>query len=90
MSTFANLIETVVDMTAHREDGSLLQLSPWTNPWLVLACLGGLVRDILYFYVSRCGRVAFMSAAHATRMRHVKCNAAVLKTGACLLSSIRV
>ncbi|CAE7651275.1 ECA4 [Symbiodinium necroappetens] len=84
------IIEMLNAFNALSEDGSLLQLSPWTNPWLVLACLGGLVRDILYFYVSRCGRVAFMSATHATRMRHVKCNATVLKNGACLLSSTRV
>eukprot|EP00439_Symbiodinium_sp_Y106_P067025 s1838_g11.t1 len=40
------IIEMLNAFNALSEDGSLLQLSPWTNPWLVLACLGGLV--ILY------------------------------------------
>ncbi|OLP90847.1 Calcium-transporting ATPase 4, endoplasmic reticulum-type [Symbiodinium microadriaticum] len=45
------IIEMLNAFNALSEDGSLLQLSPWTNPWLVLACLGSVMVHFVILYV---------------------------------------
>jgi len=39
-----NQLQVVIEMlnafNAVSEDGSLLQMAPWVNPWLVAACMG--------------------------------------------------
>lgn len=37
------VIEMLNALNALSEDGSLIQMPPWTNPWLVLACLGSMI-----------------------------------------------
>lgn len=37
------VIEMLNALNALSEDGSLIQMPPWTNPWLILACLGSLI-----------------------------------------------
>lgn len=34
------IIEMLNAFNAVSEDGSLLQMAPWVNPWLVAACMG--------------------------------------------------
>lgn len=36
------LIEMLNACNAVSEDGSLLQMPPWVNPWLILAIIGSL------------------------------------------------
>ncbi|CAE7477053.1 ECA4 [Symbiodinium natans] len=45
------IIEMLNAFNALSEDGSLLQLSPWTNPWLVLACLSSVMVHFVILYV---------------------------------------
>mmetsp|Transcript_63049 Transcript_63049/g.184368 ORF Transcript_63049/g.184368 Transcript_63049/m.184368 type:complete len:1040 (-) Transcript_63049:206-3325(-) len=37
------VIEMLNALNALSEDGSLIQMPPWTNPWLILACLGSMI-----------------------------------------------
>ncbi|CAE7561741.1 ECA1 [Symbiodinium pilosum] len=45
------IIEMLNAFNALSEDGSLLQMAPWTNPWLVLACLGSVMVHFVILYV---------------------------------------
>lgn len=37
------IIEMLNAFNALSEDGSLIQMPPWTNPWLILACMGSVL-----------------------------------------------
>merc|ERR1712060_6753 len=45
------VIEMLNALNALSEDGSLIQMSPWTNPWLVLACMGSVLSHFVILYI---------------------------------------
>uniref|UniRef100_A0A7S4S3Y9 P-type Ca(2+) transporter n=1 Tax=Alexandrium monilatum TaxID=311494 RepID=A0A7S4S3Y9_9DINO len=45
------VIEMLNALNALSEDGSLVQMPPWTNPWLILACLGSMVVHFVIVYI---------------------------------------
>jgi len=45
------IIEMLNAFNALSEDGSLLQMPPWTNPWLILACFGSVSVHFVILYV---------------------------------------
>jgi Ca2+-transporting ATPase len=45
------IIEMLNAFNALSEDGSLLQMPPWTNPWLVLACFGSVITHFVILYI---------------------------------------
>merc|ERR550532_2980363 len=45
------IIEMLNAFNALSEDGSLLQMSPWTNPWLILACMLSVLLHFVILYV---------------------------------------
>jgi len=45
------IIEMLNALNAISEDGSLLQMPPWRNPWLILACLASVVVHFVVLYV---------------------------------------
>mmetsp|Transcript_152256 Transcript_152256/g.270151 ORF Transcript_152256/g.270151 Transcript_152256/m.270151 type:complete len:1045 (-) Transcript_152256:125-3259(-) len=45
------IIEMLNAFNALSEDGSLIQLPPWTNPYLILACMGSVVVHFVILYV---------------------------------------
>jgi len=45
------MIEMLNAFNALSEDGSLLQMPPWTNPWLILACTGSVLTHFVILYV---------------------------------------
>lgn len=45
------MIEMLNAFNALSEDGSLLQMPPWCNPYLILACLGSVLSHFLILYV---------------------------------------
>eukprot|EP00932_Pfiesteria_piscicida_P016046 SRR837773.2990.p2 GENE.SRR837773.2990~~SRR837773.2990.p2 ORF type:complete len:750 (-),score=265.55 SRR837773.2990:119-2134(-) len=45
------IIEMLNAFNALSEDGSLLQMPPWTNPWLILACMGSILVHFVVLYV---------------------------------------
>jgi len=45
------IIEMLNAFNALSEDGSLLQMPPWMNPWLILACLGSVSVHFVVLYV---------------------------------------
>mmetsp|Transcript_25532 Transcript_25532/g.58965 ORF Transcript_25532/g.58965 Transcript_25532/m.58965 type:complete len:1036 (+) Transcript_25532:106-3213(+) len=45
------VIEMLNALNALSEDGSLIQMPPWTNPWLVLACLGSVLTHFIVLYI---------------------------------------
>lgn len=45
------IIEMLNAFNALSEDGSLLQMPPWTNPWLILACMGSVLTHFVILYV---------------------------------------
>merc|ERR1719498_324808 len=54
-STLSLTVLVVIEMlnafNALSEDGSLLQMPPWTNPYLILACIGSILVHFLVLYV---------------------------------------
>mmetsp|Transcript_141506 Transcript_141506/g.439881 ORF Transcript_141506/g.439881 Transcript_141506/m.439881 type:complete len:1041 (-) Transcript_141506:241-3363(-) len=46
------VIEMLNALNALSEDGSLVQMPPWTNPWLIVACLGSMIVHFVIIYVS--------------------------------------
>lgn len=44
------IIEMLNAFNAVSEDGSLLQMAPWVNPWLVAACMGSVVVHFVILY----------------------------------------
>lgn len=44
------IIEMLNAFNAISEDGSLLQMAPWVNPWLVAACMGSVVVHFVILY----------------------------------------
>ena len=45
------IIEMLNAMNALSEDGSLLQIPPWSNPWLILAALASVFVHFVVLYV---------------------------------------
>lgn len=45
------VIEMLNALNALSEDGSLLQMAPWTNPWLTLAVMGSVVVHFTILYI---------------------------------------
>jgi len=45
------IIEMLNAFNALSEDGSLVQMPPWTNPWLILACMGSVLTHFVILYV---------------------------------------
>merc|ERR1712193_480810 len=45
------IIEMLNALNALSEDGSLLQMPPWTNPYLILACLGSVLTHFVILYI---------------------------------------
>merc|ERR1712204_161048 len=45
------MIEMLNAFNALSEDGSLVQMPPWTNPWLILACMGSVLTHFVILYV---------------------------------------
>lgn len=54
-STLSLTVLVVIEMlnafNALSEDGSLIQMPPWTNPWLILACMGSVLVHFTILYV---------------------------------------
>merc|ERR1712183_396528 len=54
-STLSLTVLVVIEMlnafNALSEDGSLLQMPPWLNPWLILACMGSVLVHFVILYV---------------------------------------
>lgn len=54
-STLSLTVLVVIEMlnafNALSEDGSLLQMPPWTNPWLIIACMGSVLVHFVILYV---------------------------------------
>jgi len=54
-STLSLTVLVVIEMlnafNSVSEDGSLLQMPPWTNPYLILACLGSILTHFVILYV---------------------------------------
>jgi len=54
-STLSLTVLVVIEMlnafNALSEDGSLVQMPPWTNPWLILACMGSVLTHFVILYV---------------------------------------
>merc|ERR1712039_671159 len=51
------VIEMLNALNALSEDGSLIQMSPWTNPWLVLACMGSVLSHFVILYIPFLARI---------------------------------
>mmetsp|Transcript_41878 Transcript_41878/g.75721 ORF Transcript_41878/g.75721 Transcript_41878/m.75721 type:complete len:1041 (-) Transcript_41878:284-3406(-) len=53
-STLSLTVLVVIEMlnafNALSEDGSLVQMPPWTNPWLILACMGSIGTHFVILY----------------------------------------
>jgi len=45
------IIEMLNAFNALSEDGSLMQMPPWTNPWLILACAGSVLVHFIILYI---------------------------------------
>merc|ERR1712051_851869 len=45
------IIEMLNAFNALSEDGSLLQMPPWRNPWLIAACFGSVLTHFVILYV---------------------------------------
>merc|ERR1712176_1308259 len=54
-STLSLTVLVVIEMlnafNALSEDGSLIQMPPWTNPWLILACCGSVLLHFVILYI---------------------------------------
>jgi len=54
-STLSLTVLVVIEMlnafNALSEDGSLMQMPPWTNPYLILACMGSVLTHFVILYV---------------------------------------
>jgi len=54
-STLSLTVLVVIEMlnafNALSEDGSLVQMPPWTNPWLILACMGSVLVHFVILYI---------------------------------------
>merc|ERR1712226_720834 len=54
-STLSLTVLVVIEMlnafNALSEDGSLVQMPPWTNPWLILACMGSVLTHFVILYI---------------------------------------
>jgi len=54
-STLSLTVLVVIEMlnafNALSEDGSLIQMPPWTNPWLILACMGSVLVHFTILYI---------------------------------------
>merc|ERR1711957_367505 len=54
-STLSLTVLVVIEMlnafNALSEDGSLIQMPPWTNPYLILACMGSMGTHFIILYV---------------------------------------
>lgn len=54
-STLSLTVLVVIEMlnafNALSEDGSLVQMTPWANPWLILACMGSVAVHFVILYV---------------------------------------
>jgi len=54
-STLSLTVLVVIEMlnafNALSEDGSLVQMPPWTNPWLILACMGSVIVHFVILYI---------------------------------------
>merc|ERR1712014_140460 len=54
-STLSLTVLVVIEMlnafNALSEDGSLVQMPPWHNPWLILACCGSVLTHFIILYV---------------------------------------
>jgi len=45
------IIEMLNALNALSEDGSLIQMPPWTNPWLILACMASVLVHFTILYI---------------------------------------
>lgn len=45
------MIEMMNAFNALSEDGSLVQMPPWNNPWLILACIGSVLTHFVILYI---------------------------------------
>lgn len=45
------VIEMLNALNALSEDGSLLQMPPWTNPYLILSCFGSVLVHFVILYI---------------------------------------
>jgi len=45
------VIEMLNALNALSEDGSLCQMPPWTNPWLILACMASVLVHFTILYI---------------------------------------
>ncbi len=57
-----DLLEPLVDfsLNALSEDGSLLQIPPWANPWLILAIMGSVIVHFAVVYTPFLAKVALV------------------------------
>ena len=44
-------IEMLNALNAVSEDGSLFQMPPWVNPWLIIAIIGSMLSHCLILYI---------------------------------------
>ena len=44
------MIEMLNAFNALSEDGSLVQMPPWTDPWLILVCMGSVLTHFVILY----------------------------------------
>jgi len=51
------IIEMLNAFNALSEDGSLIQMPPWTNPWLILACMGSVLVHFVILYVPMLAKI---------------------------------
>eukprot|EP00421_Protoceratium_reticulatum_P040155 CAMPEP_0168444316 /NCGR_PEP_ID=MMETSP0228-20121227/44982_1 /TAXON_ID=133427 /ORGANISM="Protoceratium reticulatum, Strain CCCM 535 (=CCMP 1889)" /LENGTH=466 /DNA_ID=CAMNT_0008458747 /DNA_START=11 /DNA_END=1408 /DNA_ORIENTATION=- len=51
------IIEMLNAFNALSEDGSLIQMPPWTNPWLILACMGSVLVHFTILYIPFLARI---------------------------------
>merc|ERR550534_1924033 len=51
------VIEMLNSLNALSEDGSLLQMPPWTNPYLILAITGSILLHFVILYIPICAQI---------------------------------
>lgn len=60
-STLSLTVLVVIEMlnafNALSEDGSLIQMPPWANPWLILACCGSVLLHFVILYIPMLAKI---------------------------------
>lgn len=59
------IIEMLNAFNALSEDGSLVQMPPWKNPWLILACCGSIAVHFVVLYVPFLAKIFSVCALDA-------------------------